>query len=233
MNTLTVIVLLVLAVFAINGYIRGFVKTLASMFLFVLAAVLVYYATPYVSSFLSTATPLHSIVEKKCGEFLAGNDEEQKMQEMSRQEQDEWIDELPLPEILKEQLRDNNNSYIYENLMADTFGQYFARYFADLILNILSYVITFVFVTLILRMMVMTLDIITRLPVLKGANRMMGLLLGAVQGVAVLWLAFLVLTVFAHTESGGKLMTMVNESPFLSMMYNMNLFLKYLFRIIG
>ena len=102
---------------------------------------------------------------------------------------------------------------------------------ASLLLNILVYVITFFLVNLLLRMTVMTLDVITDLPVLHGINQFFGLVLGLLQGVAVIWIGFLVLTVLVHTDFGTKLMAMVNESAVLSMLYNSNIFLRYLFRL--
>ena len=49
MNVLTIIVLLLIAFYALGGYRKGFVKILMSMIFFVLAADLVYLANPYVS----------------------------------------------------------------------------------------------------------------------------------------------------------------------------------------
>ena len=66
MNLLTIIILLVLLVFAINGYMRGFERTLTSLLFFVFSGVLVYYSTPYVNDFLKTQTPVYSFVESKC-----------------------------------------------------------------------------------------------------------------------------------------------------------------------
>ena len=63
MNLLTIIILLVLLVFAINGYMRGFARTLTSLLFFVFSGVLVYYSTPYVNDFLKTQTPVYSFVE--------------------------------------------------------------------------------------------------------------------------------------------------------------------------
>lgn len=247
MNTLTVIVLLILAVFALNGYSRGFVKTVTGMFFFVLTAVLVYYTTPYVSDFLKNQTPVYRIVERSCQGLLedmmsAGPDDGKEeaesaeygvdiWQEVPRAEQSGIIDSLPLPESLKTQLKDKNNSFTYENLAAETFGQYLAGYLASLVFHIIIYVVTFLLVSLVLRLTVMTLDVIVSLPVLHGVNQIFGLVLGLVQGIAVIWLAFLVLTVFLHTDFGAKIMEMVNESAVLRALYNSNLFLKSLFRM--
>lgn len=228
MNTLTIIVLLVLAVFALNGYRRGFVKTLASMFFFVLAAALVYYAMPYVSNFLKTKTPVYEMVEEKCAELFAESEFVGEIDDLSRKEQQHIIEELPIPEALQEQLKENNNSFIYESLGVETFARYLSAYLSTLVIRMLSYVVTFVLVMVVLRMTVMTLDIITYLPVIKGVNQTLGLGLGAVQGLAVIWLAFLAITAFAHTDFCGKLLIMINESEILEFFYGWNPLLKYL-----
>ena len=201
MNTLTIIVLLALAVFALNGYMKGFVKTLTSMLFFVLTAVLVYYATPYVSSFLKTKTPVYNIVEQQCAKLVEGivlsgdleesGNEDETQQDVPRARQSEIIKALPLPKSLQTELLDNNNSFSYEHLAAQTFGQYIAKYLASLILNIVTYMIAFILISILLRVTIMTLDVITNLPVLHGINQVLGLGLGLLQGVAAVWLAFL------------------------------------------
>lgn len=233
MNTLTIIVLLVLAVFALNGYMRGFVRTLASMALFVLASILVYYATPYVGNFLKTETPLYETVREKSEEFLEVWLENQTAEDLQGEEQEHLIEELPLPGILKKQLENSYHSNTYGNLMADTFARHLAGYAASFFVNLLSYIATFLLVTAALRAAVMALDVMAHLPILRGVNRMLGLFLGLLQGVGVLWIAFLILTVFVHTDLGRRLMQMVNESPILSVLYDGNIFLRLVFGLTG
>ena len=55
-NLLTVIVLLVILLYAVKGYRKGFVKTLAAMLCLAVTLVLVYFATPYVRTFLKENT---------------------------------------------------------------------------------------------------------------------------------------------------------------------------------
>lgn len=228
MNILTIVVLLVLAVFALNGYMRGFVRTLASMFFFLLAAVMVYYATPYVSDFLRTSTPVYEMVEEKCEKLLENVNFENEGK-ISKKEQAAQIDALALPEVFREQLKASNNQAAWERLAADSFRQYLSKYLAVQILNILIYLLTFLLVSILLRMIIMTLDIITKLPLLHGLNQVLGLFLGTAQGIMVVWIAFLVITVFARTQAGAELMRMVQESEILRRLYDANLFLKCLF----
>lgn len=233
MNILTVIVLLLIAVFVLNGYRRGFVRVFASMFFFVLSSVLVYMATPYISQFLKEYTPIYKVVESKCEEAFAGMGDGDKAEdaekgEVSFLDQKKLIEELELPGILKQQLLNNNNDVGYDLLGVTGFSKYIAGYMANIILNILSFLAALLLVFLILRTTVMTLDIIANLPILHGVNRFLGLILGFAQGILVIWFGLLLLTVFSHTDAGEKLMHMVYESPILSFLYEQNIILKYL-----
>lgn len=106
MNLLTIIILLVLLVFAINGYMRGFARTLTSLLFFVFSGVLVYYSTPYVNDFLKTQTPVYSFVESKCETLVEDaimdklDKETQKFAQQSdvpRKDQNKIIKSLQIP----------------------------------------------------------------------------------------------------------------------------------------
>ena len=59
MNLLTIIILLLLLVFAIDGYRKGLVRTLTALMFFVVSGILVYQATPYISEFIKNKTPVY------------------------------------------------------------------------------------------------------------------------------------------------------------------------------
>ena len=66
MNLLTIIVLIIFAISVLHGYRRGFIKSLASLVSIVLSIVLVNIATPYVTDFLKTQTPVYDYILEKC-----------------------------------------------------------------------------------------------------------------------------------------------------------------------
>lgn len=242
--------MLIIAIFALTGYIKGFIKTFTSMTFFILAAVLVYFTTPYVDDFLKNYTPLYQVVAERCESMIVNptaeeEDEtegERRTEEQSETEEVDNVEErlensiiegLPLPDALKTQIKDNNTIEGYQKMAADSFKQYLATYLANIIINILTYIITLILVLLVLRMTIMTLDVIANLPILHGINQVFGLLIGAAQGLLFVWIGFLIMTVFSQTELCEKLFVMVNESPFLKLLYNSNFFLTYLLKIIG
>lgn len=239
-NILTLIVVLIILFYAFGGVRKGFIKTLLSMAFFIMAAVLVYFANPYVSSFLKEHTPIYWAVEEKCQEIftvenLLGENfsSQEAAAEPDRIEQTKIIESLPLPDILKEQLTENNNDAGYVRLAVSNFEEYIAGFMANLILTVLSYVVTFLLAILALKLLMLTLDVITELPVLKSVNQILGFLVGGIQGVCVVWVLFLVITILGSTDMGSKLLVMIGESSLLSFFYDTNIFLKVLMGIIG
>ena len=227
MNLLTIIILLVLLVFMIDGYRKGFVRTLTAVLFFLLSGVLVYYATPYISDFLKTKTPVYQVIETQCEKVI----QETQENEIPRKDQSRIIKSLPLPESVKTELLDHNNSYEYEKMAAETFSEYLSGYLAGILLNMITYILAFMLVSILLRVAADALNIMAHLPVIRGANRIAGLFLGAAKGIGVVWIFFLAATIFMNTEFGGQIMEMIKESPILSILYDANFFLKYLLKL--
>ena len=153
--------------------------------------------------------------------------------EPTRIEQAKIIDSLALPELLKTQLAENNNASGYASLAVSGFEGYLAAFMTNLVLRVLSYIITFILAVLILKLLVMTLDVVAELPLLKGINRTLGLLVGAAQGVCVVWILFLLITVLGGTDAGSRILILISQDKVLSVFYDTNLFLKLLMGMFG
>lgn len=225
-NLLTVIVLLVILLYAVKGYRKGFVKTLAAMLCLAVTLVLVYFATPYVRAFLKENTPVYEVVEEQCGK-LVGNLGENVAG--NKTAQDAYINSLELPEAVKKQLVSNNDQKNYVQLAAENFQEYLTNALTDMVLTILVYVITFLVIQLILMIVVGILNAAAQLPGLHGLNRALGFVLGAGRGLIFVWLVFLVLALFSGTDAGRRLLDMVYENEILQYLYSANIFAKLLF----
>ena len=138
------------------------------------------------------------------------------------------IEELPIPDMLQNLLIQNNTEKIYRELAVNSFNDYVPKFMANLIMNIISFVLTWVIVASFIWLAVMTLDVIANLPVIHGINQILGLGLGAVQALALVWIAFLVITIFSGTAIGKLLMEMIEKSFLLGKLYDGNVFLNFL-----
>ena len=103
----------------------------------------------------------------------------------------------------------------------------FRKYIADsvtgIILNAISFVLVFVGVSIIMRIIIRCLNLLSRLPVIHTMNKMGGMLVGLLKGLIVLWLICIVITIMSGSEAGIYLYSQINESPFLKYIYDNNM----------
>jgi len=179
------------------------------------------YKEQYIQQYFGSDTT-DSGGSENSGAFLLGN--------LTRIEQTELIENLPLPEFLQDILLDYNNEEGYQGLGVSTFQDYLVGFIATGILNVAAFLVSVLIVHLLLWLSISALSILTNLPVIRVVNRVAGLALGLLQALLVLWLAFLILSLVSGTGIGMQLMKMVESSKWLNWLYQSNLFLEIVLR---
>ena len=148
-------------------------------------------------------------------------------------QQTELIRGLPVPSFIQQIMLKFNNSEGYRKLGVTGFGGYLTHFIADVILNIVSFLVTLVLVNLLLFGIMWALRLFSKFPVLRVADRLGGMLFGLFQGVLILWIALMVLSLFSGTSFGIRMLDMVEDSALLRPIYNTNLFLVLISRVIS
>ena len=231
MNWLFWILLVIFALFVIQGARKGMVRTAVSMVSFILVIVAVSWINPYMGDFIREHTSWEESIQQRTSEMLAGVIEDQLEPDAGQQE--EIIRQLPLPDGMKELLLENNNEEGYRSMAAEGFTDYLSGYLAYAVINGIAFVLSFVVTIILIRLILYAVDILTDLPVLGGINRAGGIVLGAVQGLLWLWIIFLVIALFADTPAGRVLMEQIRSNPVLSWLYNNNLLTMAIMRILS
>ncbi len=204
------------------GHYRGFLKQCISIGALVITLAIVKFASPYITAALLENTQIQEAVSDLVLETIGMHEtNEETLNEPSAQRL--IIEGLELPENIKEALIANNNGEVYRLLGVERFAQYVGAYVANIILNWLSSAILFILVFVGLQLLVRWLDILARLPIIYGLNKIAGTFLGLAQGLLILWVAALVLELFSATPAGRLLMDQVNQSLWLSALYHFNL----------
>lgn len=215
MNWLLVVVSVFLIVCALNGYRLGFVKKLFTTVSFIITIIAASALTPYISEFLTNSTAVHETIKESTIGVLEGSNEFNESKE-------ETVDAIKLPSIVKKMITEDEGKESITNSIYD----YIGNQLADTIVNAMSFAIAFLVITFVLRTTVFTLDIIANLPIIKGINQYAGLILGAAEGLVIVWILFLVVTIIGNTEFGKMMTKFIEESQFLSFIYNYNFFFK-------
>lgn len=211
MNWLLIVVLLILVGYTLNGYRLGLIKVAFSLVSFVLTILISSLITPYVSDFLIESTPLYDTIKEGTSDFFVEQGEERVNEAM--------------PDVMVTLLYGGEAASEENSLVSDA-SDYLSSSLADLIIRILSFTVAFIIISIILRATVFTLDIIANLPVIKGINRYAGLAFGLAQGLVIVWIGFLIITIFSTTEFGEPLYSFIQKSQILLFLYNNNFLLQ-------
>lgn len=221
------------------GHHRGFIRLAVSTAAMLIVLIAVKAAIPYVTDWVKYDTPIYELMKKNMNERI-GLDEILGGMQLSGgiQREDEWkiIENIPVPELIKEKLVENNNTEVYKEMGVHFFQEYVIGYLADMILTALLFILLYVTGYIALRILVKWLDLIAHLPIISGMNQIAGAALGAAQAMLVIWIICLLITALSGTEIGKAALEMIAESKWLSWIYGHNLltylFLGWMFRAI-
>lgn len=233
MNLLLIVMLIVVAGFIIWGYWRGFVRIAFSLVSMILVIVLVSWTAPYLTDYLKENTNIYENLTEKCSRQIQHVAESaiQNTGEETVAGDETQVDGILLPKIWVQELLAKAGDAVEDTMESTGLYHQAGAYLADWALKGIAFFAAFFLVSIVLRLVVGLLDIVTKLPLIKGVNRFLGGAAGLVQGILVVWL-FLFLVAVACTSAFGQLMLgYVKESAILSYLYENNGVL-YLFHII-
>lgn len=228
MNWLLIAVMAIIVVNALIGLKTGFIKTAFSLCSLIIAIILTAWLSPYVNDFMKGNVKIYNYISSKAEKMLKFDDKE-----YTESKQEALIDELHLPKSIKKSLKENNNSKVYKDmeLGKKNFKGYVANYITGLIINAISFIATFVVILILLWVICIALDILSKLPLLNQINKLAGLAAGLVHGLVVVWILFILLTVFGSSSFGQEAMQMIEKDTILSTLYDNNILLRIITNI--
>ena len=124
------------------GHYRGLLRQCVSLGALVLTIITVKVATPYVTDFVK-ANP---VIRENAAHFImevSGWQPPEESESILPAAQRMAIEELKLPQSVKDVLFENNNSEFYRLLGVDQFGEYISTCLSDMLINTLGSVLVF------------------------------------------------------------------------------------------
>ncbi|HJD28486.1 MAG TPA: CvpA family protein [Candidatus Blautia avicola] len=228
MNWFSIVILAIPVAHIFSGLQKGMVRTAFSFLSVILTLALSFALNPQITKFVQENTPIYHMIQENCQESLMKDTEVKINEKTDSGEQNQFIQELPLPENVKALLIENNNAQGYQHLLAETFTEYISRSIAAVAVSILGMIVTFLAISIILHIIGGILNSIFSLPVLNLFNRVGGAALGIIQGVFVVWIIFLALSLFWDTSWAQTGVSMVKENPVTNYLYENNLLAGFL-----
>ena len=221
---LLIAVIIVLAAGAVKGYRKGFLR-LAVFFAGLIAVLfIVTRISPYVSNFIFENTTLYDNLREKIvtayenrdsgasGGALPGNGQE-----------NDTIDSFGFPDLISNSLKSNNTSEIYEKLAVSLFRDYIAGYLSALSIRAGTFVALFIVLAVVEFMVIMTIKIVEKIPVLRTFNRLLGMATGITLALVFVWVFFLAVMMFFGHSFGTWVFAQVKASRFLTFLFNNNI----------
>ena len=227
MNAIDIGILILLGVFAFIAWRKGFIMACFSFLPTWVALFASYKIYPAMSKYLRTTRLFDSM---KDGIYQSLH-LENIVTEQTWSTQNDLIQQMNLPEFLKNALLENNNTVVYDILNVDKIQDYISGFLANIGINILSILIAFLVVYIGLKLILKALDLVAKLPVLSAFNKLGGLVVGLAQGVVVIWIIGFVLTFFYSNPKFQTVFAMLYDSTLGLWFYENNFLLFMILKI--
>ena len=202
--TLVLGVVAFLAIMFLIGYRNGMIKVLLSFVATIIAFLLSILLAGPCETFIKESTPVYDNLKKQMTEYVS----ECISAEVDTSDielQKDAIGELKLPSSIKNKLINSNTADEKLSMGVDTFSEYLATSLADIVVEVLAVLVLFVIIKLILRIIISLLNIVSHLPIIHGMNKMLGGIVGLAEGVIIIWIICLLLTIVSGTAVGEQI----------------------------
>lgn len=221
MNITLIIVLAILILNALAGYKKGLIKMVLSMVAMIIAVIVVSIVTPSLKDYMADNTSFDDKIRDKTQEYFEDKD-------VFENSEDSIISALPLPEEIKNCLDKHSDKNDYTELGYTSVNDYVVGYVSDIIFTIIIYIISFIVIYIGISVLFRVLNVISHLPGIHMINKTAGLAAGLVHGLLTVWIAFMILTIFANASFAGKIFEQINDSSILTFLYSKNLIMDLL-----
>lgn len=225
-DVFSIFIYIIAAICVVRGFWQGMMKMVISVLEVILTIVLVSSFAPDMEQILLGYEPIYDRVQETSQEYLTQILTEDSTLEL--EEQAAVIESLPMPEEIRDILLSNNHAGSYEELLVNTFAEYLSISITNMIIKILAYVLTFLLIGLAVRIIAGVILGIVRLPGLRLLNTVGGGALGILQAVIVIWLIFLIVTIFYGNDWGKACYEIIRENVVFEILYDHNLFLHFI-----
>ena len=237
MNWLLLVALAIIGICAFIGWRVGFVKSVFSLVSTIAVIIITILVSPIVSNMLKSSEKIAGGIQGKLEQVIDLSGIADNLSSEEEKDPVAFIDGLTLPDSIKDTIKDSLADTMEEKKAeaADFVGdklsaleKYICELLTNIILNAVGFFVTFIVAAAGIAILCFVLDLLSKLPVLHQINTLFGVAMGALEGLVILWIFFIVITMLGSTEFGQSCMTMISESKILSFLYDSNILSKIL-----
>lgn len=232
MNWLLLLVLLVLILCIAQGYRRGLLRIIYSLVSWVIIFVFVTCAKPYIHDFLVKSTSIHESIQTQCEDKIRQAAEEQTA-DTANEKVNNINSEIArlgvsLPESVLSDILTKTTDAAGDFLEENGVYQELASAMADFVIDGIAFFIALIIAAILVHVISSLLGIVSKIPILSGINRVLGLFAGGIYGLILVWIVFYVIALCGTSETGRTLISYIYQNPFLTALYENNLILTFI-----
>lgn len=231
MNWVLIVVLAVLGLGMMHGYHRGLLRMMYSTVSWILVLVFVSWMTPHMTEFLLSETALYDKIHARCMESVRQTANEQTEKELGDKETELEALGLKLPDSVVENILSKTADAADGFLDATGIYTQIADEMTGFVIQGVAFFISMIVAWIVVHLISQLLGIVSRIPILKGINRFLGLFAGGIYGLILVWIAFYIVALTSTSGSGRALVSYIYDSAFLKMLYENNPVLAFLLKL--
>lgn len=210
MNWADLAVILIIVISVIFSARRGLVRSLLGVFSIIISLVIASTAYPIVADCMKDSKLETTIIENV--EKSLKDDRAEENKEEAENEENSFIF---LPKVMQESIEKGTEAI--ENAAIETT----AKTISTLIINLVSMIAVFLIVRILMFVITHFLNFVTKLPVLKSVNKLLGGAVGVLVGLFIVYLILAIITFTALRENDAVIKE-VKSSYIASDMYDNN-----------
>ena len=211
---LTVIVLFFIFVIALKGAVKGFHSAVISILSLIAFFAMTIVLSPKIYNLIKDSQTVNAYLEEKAWNIVGS-----ETAEIAAGQDYSLLDYIPIPDELGAALQNRDTGF----LLSDSVQIYLKNAVKTLLIYASAVIFTAIFSIIILLILRIIVHRLVELPGIRTIDRIMGFVLGLLEGLLGVWILLALLHLFEFSATSEYILRYVHASPLLSMLDNYNL----------
>ena len=211
---LTVIVLFFIFVIALKGAVKGFHSAVISILSLIAFFAMTIVLSPKIYNLIKDSQTVNAYLEEKAWNIVGS-----ETAEIAAGQDYSLLDYIPIPDELGAALQNRDTGF----LLSDSVQIYLKNAIKTLLIYASAVIFTAIFSIIILLILRIIVHRLVELPGIRTIDRIMGFVLGLLEGLLGVWILLALLHLFEFSATSEYILRYVHASPLLSMLDEYNL----------
>lgn len=219
---MNIMFILVLAIIIINAYIGkriGLIKIIFSMISIFISIGLALIISPFISDLIRNNNRIHTNVYKKVESTIEKRESKEKTKVEGKAD---YIKKLGLPKHIEKILTDKGKDLDKSDKITKEFRNLINEHITQIMIKFISFIVTFIVVFILVWILSLSLNILSKLPIISSLNNLGGMVAGIIQGIIIVYIIFAIILVFNGTKLGKESIELIEKNKILMHIYNKN-----------